>query len=565
MKNSLLTISFLTLGLFIQNDLSAQVSLPEINEELPYVLKYKKGALTKSQSCTTDTVYYTDAKASNQSTKIAFTTGSTSTGFVIAYAQKFGAAPNITVKGFRWFGRSNDPNTSSNPTVNVVCEMYAVDGNGLPTGSPLASETLAVDTSSTNIQHDVIFTTPITTSNSYTLVVKNNQSDQLFIMSNDEQANDGNSESLCSVYYEPLGTWRKTLNLFGNGDFDMLFLPFVDYTISADFTTPTSGCQNVSSTFTNASSNHFNSKFYNVDKFNNASLQHDWNYGDGNSSNNQLNGSNSYSSASTYTITLTSTINGWTMNCTDSYSTSFQVFPTPVAPISTPPSPVCEYTAIGNLTASGGSGTYTWYGDSISNQLGTGSPYNSTINLPDTVYVTNTENGCESSGTPVVLSFLSNPIPTFTVVDQGAGTYDFTGAPYATTYAWDFGDGNTDIIQSPSITYSGVGSFTTCLDVTYSNSCQNQYCETISITGIEENILTYDLYPNPFETELNIIFEKMDNYQIMLFDINGKLIQTYKAYGNKLNIDLSNIQSGVYLLKATGINLESSYTKVVKY
>ena len=260
-----LTYVFIGVGLFAQSAISTYKS----DIKLPDVIKPYNN-INKSQSCITDTVYYTNAKASSQATKIAFKTGNTSTGFVEAYAQYFGSASNITVNGFRWYGKSNDPNHTSNPVVNAICEMYDVDANGLPTGAPLASETLAVDTSSANIQHDVIFTTPVTTSNAYSIVVKNNQADQLFVLSNDEQANDGANEGLCAVYYEPLGQWRKAINLFGNGDFDMLFCPFVDYTISALFTTPSSGCQNVSSTFSNTSSNHFSSRFYNVDKFNNS-------------------------------------------------------------------------------------------------------------------------------------------------------------------------------------------------------------------------------------------------------------------------------------------------------
>lgn len=559
---------FILMSLFFCFSVYAQnkLSLPGVNAEFPNVLKPHHG-INKSQACGTDTVYYTDAKASSQSTKIAFKTGSTSTGFVEAYSQYFGAATNITVNGFRWFGKSNDPNHTSNPVVNVVCEMYDVDANGLPTGAPLASETLAVDTSSINIQHDIVFTSPITTSNPYVIVVKNNQIDQLFVLSNDEQAHDGANEGLCGVYYEPLGQWRKAVNLFGNGDFDMLFYPFVDYTINASFTTPASGCQNVSSTFTNNSSNHYNSKFYNVDKFNGNPLQHNWNYGDGNTSTNQLNGSNAYATASTYTITLTSTINGWTMNCTDTYSTTFQVYPTPVAPTSTPPSPVCEYTAIGNLTASGGAGTYTWYDDSIFNLLGTGSPYNSTINLPDTVYVTNTENGCESAGTPVILNFLSNPIPAFTTSDIGGGTFNFTGAPSATTYAWDFGDGNIDSIQSPSNTYSGTGSFTACLNVTYSNGCQNQDCSTITITGVEENEMTpFTVYPNPADNIIYINFESIQTTQnkIYIFNTIGELMDSKTSFAQRIELDLSKYSSGIYLVKVVDGNNRFKTIKITK-
>lgn len=53
-----------------------------------------------------------------------------------------------------------------------------------------------------------------------------------------------------------------------------------------------------------------------------------------------------------------------------------------------------------------------------------------------------------------------------------------------TTWAWNFGDGNTSTQQNPTHTYAVEGSFTVCLTVT--NNCgQNSYCETINITCAE--------------------------------------------------------------------------------
>ena len=49
------------------------------------------------------------------------------------------------------------------------------------------------------------------------------------------------------------------------------------------------------------------------------------------------------------------------------------------------------------------------------------------------------------------------------------------------TYAWDFGDGNTDPTGSPSHVYASAGVFNVSLNVGASNSCSNQVQKTITI------------------------------------------------------------------------------------
>jgi len=571
-QNKMKNITFIV-GILIANSFFSQNNVQhfETNQDLPEVLRYDRiySNHNKIQSCSIDTIYYTDAKASSQAIKVAFTTGSTSTGFAIGYSQLFEGSTNVTVRGFKWYGKSYDPTQTSNPTINVVCEMYDAGTDGLPTGAPLASETVIVDTNSNNLEHDVIFTTPIVTSNNYVIVVKNNQADQLFVMSNDEMANDGAGESLSGVFYEPLGTWRKSDQIFGFGDFDILVLPFVEYSITAGFTTPATGCQNVASSFTNTSSNHFTNTTLNVDAFNSSSLQHDWTYGDGNTDDDLTTGSNSYATAGTYNIALVSTLNGWTMTCTDATANSFLVNPTPATPTAVAPTQVCEYTAIGDLTASGGvvGSVYTWYDNSgTTDLLGTGSPFTSGITLTDTVYVTITENGCEGAEFELPIPFDTNAIPVFTLVNQGSGTFDFTGAPTAATYAWDFDDGNTSTFQTPTNVFATSGPFSVCLDVIYANSCTNQYCESVSLVGVEESLFEtmISAFPNPTDGVLNINFEYFPNStQIVLFDSYGKFVSRIQAFENN-TISLDNLASGIYFLSIEEEGKIISRKKVVK-
>lgn len=559
-----LTYLLISTGALTQN----KIEHLQRSTNFPNVLKVKNNQLFRTQLCGVDTVYYTDAKSTNQAIKVAFTTGSSATGYVVAYAQKFVGSSNVTVNGFKWFGRSNDPLLASNPIINVVCEMYDVGANGLPIGAALASGIVIVDTSSNNIEHNVVFASPVTTSNDYILVVKNNQADQLFIYSNDETNNDGQDEYLSGVYYEPLGSWRKSEDVFGFGNFDMLYYPFVQYSVTAAFSPPALSCQNGISTFTNTSSNHFTNRMLNVDKYNGAAIQHDWVYGDGNTSNNQTTGSNIFSNAGVYNQTLTSTINGWTMTCTDIAVSVLTVDPQPSAPISSSPSAVCEFDTLADLIVSGGGvgAIYTWYSNAgLSTQVGMGTPYTSNVHQVDTLYVTVTENGCESLGTVVPLDFDSNAVPVYSFTNQGAGVFDFN-SPLAASYAWDFDDGDTDNIQSPSHTFTSSGPFNVCLDVVYGNGCTNQYCESMVMTGEEEfeSESKIFVYPIPSEGIFSISTELNKSLLANIYSIEGKVVFNTPFYGN-ITIDITYFPSGTYFLEIMDQETLISRKKLLKY
>ena len=70
-----------------------------------------------------------------------------------------------------------------------------------------------------------------------------------------------------------------------------------------------------------------------------------------------------------------------------------------------------------------------------------------------------------------------------------------------------------------------------------------------SDVGINETNIEFEIYPNPTEGQFKINMGDLDNYQISIFDVSGKLV--YKEMVNEANtlLNISHLESGSYLVK----------------
>ncbi len=84
--------------------------------------------------------------------------------------------------------------------------------------------------------------------------------------------------------------------------------------------------------------------------------------------------------------------------------------------------------------------------------------------------------------------------------------------------------------------------------------------QTVSIDEkFRKNI---SLYPNPVSNKLTVVsLYKLDSYKI--HNILGKLVAQGAANGNITEIDLSNLESGMYFIKAISGEMQSTF-KVMK-
>ncbi len=87
------------------------------------------------------------------------------------------------------------------------------------------------------------------------------------------------------------------------------------------------------------------------------------------------------------------------------------------------------------------------------------------------------------------------------------------------------------------------------------------YCASINIDDIDDEILQIKIYPIPSENDLYIETIAV-NYSISLFNIEGRVYFQNTNSGN-VKIDLSEIHSGIYILKVQGNNFSINKKVIV--
>ena len=171
-------------------------------------------------------------------------------------------------------------------------------------------------------------------------------------------------------------------------------------------------------------------------------------------------------------------------------------------------------------------------------------------------------NGCDST-----VDFTLN----VTIVDAGVSvsgitiTADATGA----TYQWvDCDNGNQAINGETSQSFTPTVNGNYAVEVTENGCTETSGCEVIDAIGISElsNGSWVSLYPNPnngsFTLELN--GGDAEEINIEIRNIVGQTVYSTKAQtGNKIQINLENISTGVYFVNVQSVSLQISKQIVV--
>jgi len=70
-------------------------------------------------------------------------------------------------------------------------------------------------------------------------------------------------------------------------------------------------------------------------------------------------------------------------------------------------------------------------------------------------------------------------------------------------------------------------------------------------------------YPNPAKDELVLKYNSKENIQVEIFNILGSKVKTFNLYGGQTNINISELENGIYFLrlKDEGKTISKTFTK----
>jgi hypothetical protein len=74
-------------------------------------------------------------------------------------------------------------------------------------------------------------------------------------------------------------------------------------------------------------------------------------------------------------------------------------------------------------------------------------------------------------------------------------------------------------------------------------------CSGTPVTGIEENVMTLNVYPNPTQSLLNINFPSQGMYNLIVRNAMGQVVMNTKVSGGKYTIDTQSWNAGVWLIE----------------
>jgi hypothetical protein len=208
-----------------------------------------------------------------------------------------------------------------------------------------------------------------------------------------------------------------------------------------------------------------------------------------------------------------------------------------------------------------GANTYTWNTGSLF-------PWSPVTPGASTTYVvsgTDVHNCVLSNSVQVTV----NPKPSITAsADKSMICIDESvelTAAGANSYVWS--NGSTNASQTVSLPVDVLYSYT--VTGTDNNSCTNTAIVTVSVSsclGIREGALSQSpvsVYPNPTSGIFTIHSGVVTTGQILVTDISGRTVMTAELNGDKTELDLGTVSSGVYYIRIQS-DVLTSPVKIIK-
>ncbi len=298
----------------------------------------------------------------------------------------------------------------------------------------------------------------------------------------------------------------------------------------------------------------------NTISFTNSTLGADtysWDFGDGNTDTG-ANPNHSYANAGTYTVVLTVT-----NSCgTDTATETVTIGNVPSAAFTSSGMEGCAPYSVSFTDMSTNNPTsWAWTVDGAGDFSSTDQNPTFVFTEAGTYNITLIATNALGSDTAYEENFITvNEEPTAGFsYNESDGTVTFNDSSIgAASYAWDFGDGNTDTSMNPIHTYTNSDIYTVTLTVT--NECgSDTFTETIDVIILNShNIIAieqWSIFPNPNTGIFNISIEGNKNLDLEIEVINllGQTLYTQNAFVNSNNqiipIRVEHLAVGTYFIR----------------
>ncbi|MCI5058636.1 MAG: PKD domain-containing protein, partial [Flavobacteriales bacterium] len=213
-----------------------------------------------------------------------------------------------------------------------------------------------------------------------------------------------------------------------------------------------------------------------------------WDFGDGNSSNNS-NPSHTYSAAGTYNVCLIAGNQNCPADtvCQSVVVTTTSQGPAPTAQMSLSSNAVCQGDVINFFDQSANNPTsWQW-------SFQGGTPASSTSQNPNITYYTPgtydvtlvaaNANGSDTLTQTGVITVYAVPVANFNHTASGLIVSFSDLSTGATSWNWNFGDGNTSSSQNPQHTYASAGTYQVCLVSDNAGCPSDSKCINVTVTS----------------------------------------------------------------------------------
>ena len=239
--------------------------------------------------------------------------------------------------------------------------------------------------------------------------------------------------------------------------------------------------------------------------------------------------------------------------CSDTAEISITIYDLPVVSANASSTEICE----GETVVLNGSGAsfYSW-DNSVSDNVSFVPAQTGSYTVTGT-----DQNGCVSAAN-ITITVNQNP-----ELDLGSDLtecfYNFpvllTASEGFLSYSWSNGSTNATISVENGGQY--------ICTVTNQFGCESS--DLIEVTAelcleIEEVENNLYVYPNPFDSQLNISFGKMYPGEVVILDMNGSIVHSEAVLQSDIQLDLSELSSGVYVLKFSNAS-ENFQTRIFKH